>query len=194
MSMTQTVKGPSLRSELLDWNLLYLFSFDIELDVDRQEKLGRFPNGFRLNLFAKRGFTRVYNVGRETTVAGDGRPSVAGKIEWGGDEAVLRADDVAACGIRLAIHTDDGALIHLHYRLQGYVGAGGVDRVERGERGDQYGTENKPYEFPIMTSPRFQTSSARYGWLNDVQGMGFAHAQLVRSKFRRVTQDIYALQ
>jgi len=188
------IQACTLRSELLDWNLLYLFSFDIELDVDRQEKLGRFPNGFRLNLFAKRGFTRVYNVGREAIVAGDGRPSVAGKIEWGGDEAVLRTDDVASCNIRLAIHTDDGAMVHLHYRLQGYVGAGGVDRVERAKGADRYGTERNPYEFPVMTSPRFHTSHARYVWLNDVQGIGFAHAQLVRSKFRRITQDIYALQ
>lgn len=182
------------RSELLDWNLLYLFSFDIELDVSRQEKLGRFPSGYRINLFAKRSFTRVYNVARETSVAGDGRPAVSGKIEWGGDEAVLRDDDVALCSIRLAVHTDDGALIHLEYRLQGYLGAGGVDRVEAGVGNDRYGTENRPYEFPIMTSPRFHTSSARYSWLNDVQGVGFAHAQLVRSNFRRVTQDIYALQ
>jgi Protein of unknown function (DUF3237) len=192
--MANANPSAGLRRELLDWNLLYLFSFDIELDVDREEKLGRFPSGFRLNLFVKSGLSQVYNVGRETTIAGDGRPSITGKLEWGSDEVLLREDDVASCNVRLAVLTDDGARIHIHYRLQGYVGVGGVDRIERGVGLDRYGTERRPYEFPLLSSPRFQTSSARYGWLNDVQGIGFARAQIVRSKFRRVTTDIYALQ
>jgi hypothetical protein len=193
MSNTPTEHG-NARRELLDWNLLYLFSFDIELDVDRQEKLGRFPNGFRLHLYVNQGLSQLYNVGREKTLAGDGRPSISGRIHWGTDQVLLREDDVAACKVRLAVTTDDGAIIHLHYRLQGYVGVGGVDRIERGVGLDRYGTERRPYEFPLISSPRFQTSSARYGWLNDVQGIGFARAQIVRSRFRRVTQDIYALQ
>lgn len=183
-----------LRRELLDWNLLYLFSFDLELDVDRQEKLGRFPSGYRLKLFSKKGHTLVYNVGRETTVPGDGRPSISGEFAWACDEVDLRDDDVAACNVRLSIHTDDNALIHVTYRLRGYVGVGGVDRVERGVGSDRYGTEKRPYEFTLMSSPRFHTLSARYSWLNDVQGIGFARAQIVRSTFRRVTQDVYALQ
>lgn len=183
-----------LRSELLDWNLLYLFSFDVELDLNRQETLGRFPDGVRINLFAKRDLSRVYNVGRESTVPGDGRPAISGKVEWGGDEALLREDDVGSCNIRLAIHTDDGAVLHLSYRLQGYLGPGGVERVVSGVDEDRYGTEDCPLNVPIMTSPRFHTSSVRYGWMNDIQGVGFGRVQIVRSKFRRNTQDIYALQ
>jgi hypothetical protein len=184
----------SFQRGLLDWNLLYLFSFDVELSPDFQEKLGRFPEGVRLNLYARRELSRVYNVGRESTVPGDGRPAISGSVEWGGDEVLLRNDDVAACNIRLAINTDDGAAIHLSYRLQGYMGPGGAERVVSGTGDDSYGTEAVPYEFPIMTSPRFHTSSGRYSWLNELQGIGFAHAQLVRSTFRRITQDIYALQ
>jgi len=184
----------ALRTELLDWNLLYLFSFDIELDLDRQERLGRFPNGTRINLFAKRGLSRVYHVGREGTIPGDGRPAITGRAEWGGDEALLRDDDVGFCNIRLAIYTDDKAVIHLSYRLQGYLGPGGVERVVRGVGKDRYGTEDRPYEIPIMTSPRFQTASKTYAWINELQGIGFGRVQVVRSKFRRNTQDIYALQ
>lgn len=187
-------KQADLRRELLDWNLLYLFSFDIELDLNRQEKFGRFPAGVRINLFAKRDLSRVYNVGRETSVAGDGRPAISGKVEWGGDQALLREDDVGTCDIRLAIHTDDRAVIHLSYRLQGYLGPGGVERVVSGSGTDRFGTEAHPYEIPITTSPRFETTSPRYDWLNELQGIGFGRVQVVRSKFRRNTQDIYALQ
>lgn len=184
----------TLRRELLDWNLLYLFSFDIELDLNRQEKLGRFPQGVRMNLFAKSGSSsRVYNVGRQSTTP-NGQPAITGRIEWGGDEALLREDDVGACNIRLAIHTDDKQIIHLSYRLQGYLGPGGVERVVSGEGDDRFGTEETPYEIPIITTPRFQTPSRRYAWLNELQALGFGKVQAVRSKFRRNTQDIYALQ
>jgi hypothetical protein len=184
----------TLRRELLDWNLLYLFSFDAEIDVNRQETLGRFSDGVRLNVFAKPGLSRVYHVGRETTVLGDGHPAISGKVEWGGDEALLRYDDVASCNIRLAIYADDGAVIHLSYHLQGYSGPGGTERIVSGVGDDSFGTEDQPFDVPIMTSPRFSTSSARYGWLNELQGIGFGRVQLIRSKFRRNTQDIYALQ
>ena len=183
-----------MRSELLDWNLLYLFSFDIELDVAVQETLGPFGDGVRLNLFTKDGSSRVYHVGRETTVRGNGRRAISGKVRWGGDQALLRSDDVGSCNIRLVIETDDAAAIYLEYRLQGYLGPGGVDRVLYGTGDDSFGTEDLPVEIPIVTSPRFQTSNPRYGWLNPLQGIGFGRVQIVRSKFRRNTQDIYALQ
>jgi hypothetical protein len=189
-----TALTPSLPPRgLLDWNLLYLFSFDIELDLNRQEKLGRFPQGVRLNFFAKNGLSRVYNVGRQSSIP-NGNPAIAGRIEWGGDEALLRDDDVGTCNIRLAIHTDDQQVIHLAYRLQGYLGPGGVERVVTGEGDDRFGTEEEPYEIPIITSPRFETTSPRYAWMNELQAIGFGRVQAVRSKFRRNTQDVYALQ
>jgi hypothetical protein len=184
---------PPPRRELLDFSLLYLFSFDIELDVNQQERLGRFPDGGRLNLFARSDLSRVYNVGRESLVAGDGRPAVSGRAVWGSDQALLREDDVGVCNIRLAIETDDGASIHLSYHLVGYLGPGGSERLLTGAGRDRYGTENQPFDAPIMTSPRFQTSSSTYAWLNDLQGVGFGRIQLIRSKVRRNTQDIYAL-
>lgn len=181
------------RRELYDWSLLYLFSFDVELDVTRQEKLGRFPGGARVNLFARPELSRVYNVGREATIPGDGRPSLSGKVQWGSDQAALREDDTGSCNIRLTIRTDDEADIHMTYRLVGYLGPGGVERLLSAVGRDRFGSENHPYEVPIMTSPRFQTASPRYAWLNDLQGIGFGRVQLVRSTFRRNSQDIYAL-
>ncbi len=181
------------RREYLDLGLLYLFSYDVELDLEGQEKLGKFPGGVRMNCFARRDLTRVYHVGRESTIPGSGRPAISGRIEWGGDALFLRDDDVAQSDIRLVIHTDDGAIIHMSYLLLGYVGPGGVSRIVNGTGKDSFGTENRPYEAQIMTSPQFQTASSEYLWINDVQGIGFARAQLVRSKFRRITCDVYAL-
>jgi hypothetical protein len=181
------------RSELLDWSLLYLFSYDVELHMDGQEKLGRFSTGARLNCFARRDLSRVYNVGREATVPGDGRPAITGRVEWGGDQVLLRDDDVASSNIRVTVQTDDDALIHVAYQLIGYVGPGGNERILTGKGKDKFGTEDHPYEVPIMTSPRFETTSPQYAWINELQGIGFARAQLVRSKFRRITCDVYGL-
>jgi hypothetical protein len=186
--------SPFPRSTLLDWSLLYLFSFDIELDLNRQEKIGRFPDGVRMNLYAKNDLSRVYDIGRERIIQGLGQQSISGKFEWGGDEALLRDDDIGSCNIRASVRTDDQAVIHLSYRLQGYLGPGGVERVVSGQGDDAFGTEDNPFEIPIMTSPRFQTTSSKYAWLNELQGIGFGRVQVVRSKFRRNTQDIYALQ
>jgi hypothetical protein len=181
------------RKVFLDWSLLYLFSFDIELDTSREERLGQFPGEFRIDLFARDDLSRAYNIGRESTIRGNGRPAITGKIESGGDRACLRDDDIAACNIQYRLQTDDGAIIDVAYRLFGYVGPGGVARVVRGQGKDRFGTENHPYEIPIVTSPRFQTTDARYAWMNDVQGIGFGRAVVIRSKFRRNTQDFYVL-
>jgi len=188
-----TKSGPPRRRGFLDWSLLYLFSFDVELDLERQETLGRFPDGARINLYSRQDLSRVYNVGRESTVPGDGRPAISGKIKWGGDQAVLREDDIGSCNIRVSIQTDDRAVIHMTYRLFGYLGPGGVERVLSGKGGDRFGTEDHPFDVPIVTSPRFQTTDLKYAWINDLQGIGFGRLQVIRNRFRRNTQDIYAL-
>jgi Protein of unknown function (DUF3237) len=181
------------RGELLDYSLLYLFSYDVELDLQGQEKLGRFPEGVRLNCFARRDLSRVYNVGRESSVPGNGARAISGKVVWGGDQVLLRDDDVAMSNIRVAIQTDDDATIHMSYFLTGYVGPGGVARITDGKGRDRFGTEDNPTDVPLITSPRFQTTSLEYDWMNGIQSIGFGRAQLVRSKFRRITCDVYGL-
>lgn len=181
------------RDNLLDWSLLYLFSYDVELDLEGQEKLGRFPEGVRMNCFAREDLSRAYNVGRESSVPGSGARAISGKVVWGGDQVLLRNDDVAMSKIRVAILTSDKATIHMSYFLIGYVGPGGIARITDGVGNDRLGTEDQPYEAPIITSPRFETTSPDYAWMNDLQGVGFARAQLIRSKFRRITCDVYGL-
>jgi len=177
----------------LDWNLLYLFSYDVELDLKAQEKLGAFPEGVRMNCFARRDLSHAYSVGRDATVAGSGVRAISGKIVWGGDALTLRDDDIASSDIRVAIQTDDEATIHMYYNLIGYVGPGGVSRIVDGTGDDSLGSEEEPFEAPHVTSPTFQCAHPSYDWMNRVQAIGFGRAQLVRSKFRRLTADVYAL-
>ncbi|HLK92525.1 MAG TPA: DUF3237 family protein [Polyangia bacterium] len=181
------------RRAFLDWNLLYLFSFDVELDITRQENLGRFPGGTRLNVFSRDDLSRVYNIGRESKLPGNGRPAIAGRIVSGGDRVLIRDDDVGECNVRFRLETDDQAAIDVRVQIFGYLGPGGAGRIVLGKWKSRFGTENHPYEFPIVTSPRFQTTDRRYVWLNDLQGIGFGREVVIESKFRRNTQDIYVL-
>ena len=49
----------SHRSQLLDRGLLYLFSYDVETSMDRQE-LGFVPGGLRITLFARPNLAVAY--------------------------------------------------------------------------------------------------------------------------------------
>jgi uncharacterized protein DUF3237 len=180
------------RAILHDWSLLYLFSWDIELSLDR-DNLGTFPGGVRMNLFARPELSTVYHVAREKTISGRGTTAITGSIEWGGDELLLRDDDGVRSDIRVTVRTDDGAAIHVWYGVVGYFGPGGVRRIVKGKGKDRIGTEAEPFLSPLVTSPRFQTADNRYRWLNDLQGIGFGRVEIVNSDFRRTTSDIYAL-
>jgi hypothetical protein len=180
------------RRRLLDRSTLYLFSYDTELNEEREE-IGYVPGGARLNLFARPESSAVYHVARAANVAGLGSPAISGMLESGGDVVFLRDDDVASSEIQVTIRTDDGAVIHMSYRVMGYLGPGGQGRILRAEKRNRIGTEDAPFEAPIITSPRFQTASPRYAWLNRYQCIGFGRVRIINNKFRRLTADVYAL-
>lgn len=180
------------RTSLHDFSLLYLFSYDVELRLD-QAVLGSVTAGVRMNLATRPKLSSVYNVARNDTVAGLGVRSIVGSLEWGGDELLLREDDVASSDIRATILTDDEATIHMSYTVMGYLGPGGVRRVATATGKDQLGTENKPFRAPLVNSPRFQTANHDYLWMNGCQAVGFGEVEVIRSKFRRLTVDVYVL-
>jgi hypothetical protein len=68
------------------------------------------------------------------------------------DWALMRADGVVEIDVRIALETDDGALIFLQY--DGYN-----DPAERGTK-------------PILSMMRFETADERYAWLNRLQAVG----------------------
>jgi hypothetical protein len=187
-------KVPGGRSPraMYDWSLLYLFSYDFELGFDR-ELIGDIPSGVRMNLFARSGQSTVYHVARNASIAGGGMRAITGRMEWGGDQLLLRDDDVAIANIRLTIRTDDHATLHMSYSSIAPLGPGGTRRIVSATGRDRLGKESAPVNAPVVISPRFQTSATRYSWLNEHQGVGFGHVQIINSKFRRTTIDVYVL-
>jgi hypothetical protein len=178
------------RRLLVDKGMLYLFSYDVEADMDREE-LGFVPGGVRVNVFARENMSRVYHVTRERTLPGLGFEPIAGCLSWGGDWLFWRDDDIEHSWVKMAIGTDDGAIIHCTYQVRADLGPGGFRRLV-GKKG-KAGTEDDPAVFPIMTTPRFQTTAARYRWLTEHQCVGFGRALVIRSELRRLTYDVYAL-
>ena len=180
------------RRQLLDHATLYLFSFDVETSMDREE-LGFVPGGARVTLLARPNLARVYHLYRARTIAGLGFHAISGTLESGGDWLFWREDDLELSEIRATINTQDGATIHMTYGVVADLGAGGFRRLLAASRKDSVGTEDVPIEWPVVTSPRFDTADGRYEWINHYQCVGHGLVQVIRSEIRRLTYDVYAM-
>jgi len=81
-------------------------------------------------------------------------------LRGGGDWLRTRPDGVSELDVRLTLRTDDGALIYVTY--------GGLShRLPIRPVG-----EPPPDGRYIRTLPRFETTDARYAWLNRVLAVG----------------------
>ncbi|MFB4303046.1 DUF3237 domain-containing protein [Actinomadura sp. NTSP31] len=131
------------------------FLFDIVVDLDPPLDFGRGPAGRRM-LFGSAGGTFE---GPE--LRGDVLPS-------GGDWALFRSGGTMALDVRLALRTDDGALIHMAY------GGRFITPPELGaEMADAAGRHRvDPSRYYFRTSPLFETGAERYAWLNDIVCVG----------------------
>jgi hypothetical protein len=180
----------SHRRSLNDKSLLYLFSFDVEVDPDRQT-LGFANGGVLINVEARPNVSRAYHILRDRTIAGVSSPAITGVLSWGGDWLFWRSDDLGYSDVRFTIVTDDGASIYGTYPVISYLGSGGFRRLVKNS--DRLGTEKHPEDLPVLTTPRFQTTSATYKWLTELQCLGFGRLRVVRSELRRITYDVYSL-
>ena len=178
------------RARFVDKGLLYLFSYDVEADMDRQE-IGFVPGGVRANIFARPNLSRVYHVMRERTVPGLGFEAISGTLKWGADWLYWREDDLEHTEVQASIVTDDQAVLHMSYLLIAYLGPGGFRRIVS-EKG-KIGKEDAPVDWPVVCSPRFETSHPKYRWLMDYQCIGFGKVQVIKSEVRRLTYDVYAM-
>src|SRR3974390_1526289 len=117
-----------MRRYFLDKELLYLFSYNAEVDPN-MSRVGFVPEGLRFNVSGVPSESRVYHVLRERTEGGlpRGAKVVTGRVRVGADTALYRSDDVVVDEIRLTIETDDGALIGSRYRGSGFLRMGGVE-------------------------------------------------------------------
>jgi Protein of unknown function (DUF3237) len=88
----------------------------------------------------------------------------------GSDLLLVRADGSAQQDVRLILRTDDGALILMTYRGVRHASQEVNERIARGERvagSDYY----------LRTAPFFETSSAKYAWLNKIVSVAVGERQ-----------------
>jgi Protein of unknown function (DUF3237) len=81
--------------------------------------------------------------------------------QGGSDLLLVRADGSAQQDVRLILRTEDGALILMTYRGVRHASQEVNERIARGEH-----VAGSDYYLP--TAPFFETSSAKYAWLNKI--------------------------
>jgi len=186
----QDTKPKKRRSFLLDKTLLYLFSYDVEVNMTR-ENIGFVAGGVLFNIKGRDNLSRAYHVLCERTVSGLGVPAISGAIAGGGDTVFWRDDDVEFSEVKLSIITDDGETIHGFYPVVASLGQGGYRRLLSNK--GKLGKESEPVDVAITSTPRFETTSPTYAWINELACVGYGQVRIVRSEFRRISYDIYAL-
>jgi hypothetical protein len=82
-------------------------------------------------------------------------------LPGGADWQLIRADRVASLDARYTLETDDGALIYVENRGYRHGPPEVITRLAAGEPVD-------PTSYYMRTTPWFETSDSRYGWLNRI--------------------------
>jgi hypothetical protein len=126
----------------MDFRLL----MTLQVGVGVPQRIGAVPHG-----------TRV------TAPVTDGRfegPRLRGKVlPGGGDWTLLRGDGVLELDLRLALETDDGALIHMTSFGLRHGPPEVMAAIARRETVD-------PARYWFRTTPRFETAHPKYAFLN----------------------------
>jgi hypothetical protein len=86
-------------------------------------------------------------------------------LPGGADWVINRPDGAMAIDVRIALRTDDEALIYLTYQGLFKAGAEAMARFNRGERLAED-------EYRLRTIARFETGAPPYDWLNDLLAIG----------------------
>lgn len=93
-------------------------------------------------------------------------PELNGRVLRGGaDFQVLHSPELTELDARYIVHTDGGALVHVHNRALRHGSAGDLGKLNRGEEVD-------PAAIYFRCSLRFTTSSSEWAWLNNVVAVG----------------------
>jgi len=129
--------------------------FALSLKISEMQNLGGTPLGDRRVVVLEGG-----------TFEGS---RLRGTVLKGGTDWILgRTDGALQLDVRLTLKTDDGELIGMTYRG---VRHGPAEVIERLNRGDTVDAS----EYYFRTAPFFETSSAKYGWLNRVVAIATGH-------------------
>ena len=142
--------------------------FDARIALAPPRELGETPRGRR----------RII----EITGCSFSRPRLSGRVLPGGaDWQIVRGDGVACLDARYTLETKDGALVYVENRGYRHGPREVIERLARGEEVD-------PALYCMRTTPWFETSDARYSWLNRIfcVGTGARRAAAVELQFFEV--------
>jgi Protein of unknown function (DUF3237) len=132
--------------------------FVMRLVVPRVISIGATPGAFR-------------RLGVVSGGAFEGERLSGEVLEGGNDWLDVRDDRSTTLDVRLALRTNDGALIAMTYRGVRHGPADVLARIDRGEEVD-------PQSYYFRVSPMFETASETYGWLNRIVAVGIGHRLL----------------
>src|SRR5437879_7940148 len=124
----------------------------LQVVVEGAQKIGAVPHGTRA-----------------TVPISGGRfegPRLRGRVvPGGGDWLLLRSDGVLELDLRITLETDDHALIYMTFQGLRHGPPDVIAALGRGEVVD-------PARYYFRTLPRFETSAARYAYLNRIITVG----------------------
>ena len=139
------------------------FLFDIEANLEPPLAVGGTPVGGRT----------IFGVNGGTFEG----PRVRGEVLTGGDWFVMRANGVGELDVRIALRTDDGALVYVTYN-------GVLDAKPEVMARVFSGQEIDPAEYYFRTTPRFETGDERYAWLNALVCVGVGRPSVGKVSYR----------
>ena len=142
-----------LPSEMTQVRVRPLFTFSI--DVAKPFVIGRTPGVDR-------------RVGEVLGGRFEGERLNGKILTSGSDWQQVRADGAWVLDVRLVMETDDGHLIGMTYRGLRHGPKDVLDAIGRGE-------EVNPASYYFRIVPFFETSSDKYGWLNNIVSIGLGH-------------------
>lgn len=143
------------------------FLFRADLEVPGIADLGATPFGTR----------RIARVSGGTFEG----PKIRGTIrDGGGDWLLLRNDGALQLDVRLILETDDKQLIYMTYRGIRHGAPEVMARLNSGQ-------PVEPGEYYFRTTPWFETSSDKYGWMNRIVCIGMG-SRIARGPIYEVHQ------
>ena len=128
-----------------DINTEFLFTLALEIQVSN---LGETPYGNR----------RIFHFDGGSFEG----PKLKGKVlPGGGGSSLIRRDEVLEVDVRLSLETEDMHQISMAWKGLRHGPKEVMDRLYRGEIVD-------PRSYYFRTTPYFETSSEKYGWMNRI--------------------------
>lgn len=127
----------------------------LRLKVKPIISVGQTPNGFR-------------RVGVIFGGAFDGERLSGTVLDGANDWQLVRPDGSVSLDVRITLQTQDDHFINMYYTG---IRAGNPDILKRIDAGETV----DPTAYYFRTTPRFETASEKYAWLNNILCIGTGH-------------------